>query len=55
MYIDGRNTVEPLDAAGWVEWSNSVGILVLLVYGAMSFVVRIGRRVPGWPSPAHDH
>lgn len=20
MYIDGRNSVEPLDAAGWVEW-----------------------------------
>jgi hypothetical protein len=44
LYIDGRNTVEPLDAAGWVDWSIGVAILVMIVYGALRFVAQLRRR-----------
>ena len=43
LYIK-QNTVEPLDAAGWFEWAVSVAILLVLCYGALSVVVRIGLR-----------
>jgi hypothetical protein len=54
-YISGRNTVEPLDAAGWVDWGLSIGILVLLLSGAMSFVIRLGLTVSDRRTPSSEH
>ena len=44
LYIR-HNSVEPFDAAGWIDWSVSLGIVLLLIYGALSFVVRLALRV----------
>ncbi len=51
LYITGQNTVEPLDAAGWIDWAVNLGIFLLLLYGAVSFGVRIGLRVSGRRTP----
>jgi hypothetical protein len=53
LYISGRDTVEPLDAAGWFEWGVSVGVLLLLAYGAVSFALRVGLRVSKRRSLVH--
>ena len=50
LYIDG-NTVEPLDAAGWRAWTLVMGILLLLIYGVLSFVVRLSK----WRTRPHAH
>jgi len=43
LYIR-HSSVEPFDAAGWIDWSVSLGIVLLLLYGALSFVVRLASR-----------
>lgn len=51
LYTTRPNKLVALDQRGWMNWALAIGTGLLLLYGSLSFSVRMGLRVSARRTP----